>query len=210
MWRRWIIIGAALTLTAARIIFPKLNIDSTSVWLIAVAAILFVLPEILPFVKKIKMGGTEVELRDKIRKADEDIKQAQTSLTKNKKYKLPSSLNSEIKEVMNVTKESPQAALLLLSSKLEAKIRNRLEKAKVITGNQYISLPKAVKLGTKEGVFSHQTYSAFLDFYMIRNKVAHGEAFQVNESSVLSLISIGVELLRLLSAEEALAKERRS
>ncbi|MCK4394689.1 hypothetical protein KAX17_17445, partial [Candidatus Bipolaricaulota bacterium] len=52
----------------------------------------------------------------------------------------------------------------------------------------------------RERVFPEEFLSAFRDFWAVRNQVAHGAAFDVPDSYILSLVSLGTELLKALTS----------
>jgi hypothetical protein len=59
MWKRWLMMLSRLGLVAARRIWPEFQVDSLSVWLVGIAAVLFVLPEVrsaMPYIKSVKVG----------------------------------------------------------------------------------------------------------------------------------------------------------
>ena len=51
-----------------------------------------------------------------------------------------------------------------------------------------------VDLGVSKGIFPQEFLPAFRDFWAVRNRVAHGAAFDVDDSYILSLISLGTQL----------------
>ena len=64
------------------------------------------------------------------------------------------------------------------------------ESTKVTAGNRALTLVSA------------EILPAFQDFWSIRNSVAHGRALEVSDASVLSLVSLGTELLKVVSARK--------
>jgi hypothetical protein len=53
-WKRWVIVLFCITLIVARYVYPSVQIDTTTVWLVAIVAIAFLLPEIKSFTPYIK------------------------------------------------------------------------------------------------------------------------------------------------------------
>jgi hypothetical protein len=59
-----------------------------------------------------------------------------------------------------------------------------------------------MQLGVEHGVFPAQVIKPFQEFWELRNRVAHGQAFEVDDALVLSLVSVGLEVLKLVSLED--------
>jgi hypothetical protein len=97
---------------------------------------------------------------------------------------------------------NPRAALLLLSTKLEDRVQSRLREASLQSDTNYISPHLAANLAVKAGLLPEETASTFRDFLTVRNKVAHDAAFDVDEATILTLVSIGIELLKIVSAKK--------
>jgi len=178
-----------------RIVFPDAQVDAVSVWLLAIAAAMFVLPEVqsvLPYIKRLRVGDTEIELVERLQR---EVARATESVAEKKL-----AADDSADELLREAGRSPEAALLLLSSKLEQKVRQRLMEAGMGEAQTLMSLPKLIELGVNRGLFSRSLDSAIQDFWQTRNAIAHGRAFNVPDSTLYSLISLGTQLLRAVSA----------
>lgn len=207
LWKRWVIALFCIALIVARYIYPDVQIDSTTVWLVAIAAIAFLLPEIksfTPYIKRVRIGDTEVELKEEIAKLGTEVEKAQESKspanqkrasTKKRTQKLSPKVETTIEKALS----DPRATLLLLSSKIEGELKNRLIESGVNIQGIY-SLRELSRLAVENQILTRESASALNDFAAVRNKVAHGEAFAVEDSTLYSLISIGVNLLQIISA----------
>jgi hypothetical protein len=199
--KRWILVAACLALVVARIIFPNAQIDINSIWLIGIAALLFVLPDlksVAPYIKKIRVGDTELELKESIENLEKEVERAQDAAAKEKEASVSGSFSSEIEKVLEESSKDPKAALLLLSAKIEQQLRNRLEESGIST-DRVFSASRYVEIGVREGIFPQDFFPAFRDFWSVRNRVAHGAAFDIDDAYILSLVSLGTELLRIAS-----------
>ncbi len=110
------------------------------------------------------------------------------------------SLSPEVEEILHESSKDPRAALLLLSAKIESQVKKRLQEANLST--RY-PLGKAMQVGVDAGLFAQEILPAFRDFWAVRNRVAHAEAFDVEDSTILALVSIGTELLKVLSTAKS-------
>jgi hypothetical protein len=198
-WKRTLIALICFGFAALRVVFPGATVDSVSVWLLAIAAAMFILPElqaVLPYIKRLRVGDTEIELVEKLEK---EVAQATASVAG---QTLAASANSA-DDLFREAGRSPEAALLLLSSKLEQQVRQRLMEAGMPEAQTLMSLPALLERGVERGLFSESVLSAIRDFWNARNAIAHGRAFIVPDSTLYSLISLGTQLLQAVSAEPA-------
>ncbi|HXQ35184.1 MAG TPA: hypothetical protein VN843_14305, partial [Anaerolineales bacterium] len=202
--KRWVIIAICLLLVILKTAYPNIQVDINTVWLIGIAALLFMLPDLkslTPYIKRIRIGDTELELKESIENLGKEVERAQDVAAEETETVTTGDVSSEIEKVLEGSSKDPRAALLLLSSKIEEQLRNRLEEADIPTGKSY-SITRYVELGVSEGIFPQSFLPAFRDFWSVRNKVAHGAAFDVEDSYILSLISLGTQLLKIASTSK--------
>lgn len=204
-WKRVFVIIVCIVLIAVHSAWSQIKFDTINIWLGVIAIILFLLPKpdfLFPYMKRIKRFKAwelELELSDlenKVEKAEAENFDAE----------IPKNISPEVDEVLREASKDPRAALLLLSSKIETTVRERFEEAqldiKVGSANlRFPSTRQAIEIGIDQGLFPPTTLSAYKDFMIIRNKIAHDYTFQVDSATILSLISLGSELLKLLSAK---------
>lgn len=193
-WKRAFIALLCLAFAVGHAIVPQATIDAVSVWLIGIAALMFLLPDltaVLPYLKRVKVGDTEIELA----KLGKEVEQATESLTTQTVAPL-----GNVDDVLKEAGRSPQAALLLLSSKMEEEVRERLRTAGVKGADSMMPLPRLVERGVEHGVYQGSLLPALQDFWAARNDVAHGRGFDVSDQTLYALISLGTQLLRALQA----------
>jgi hypothetical protein len=199
--KRWLLIIACLALIVLRVVFPNAQSDPNSIWLMGIAALIFILPDlksVAPYIKKIKVGDTEFELKESIGNLGKEVEKAQDAAALEKKTTVSGNVSFEIEKVLEESGKDPKSALLLLSAKIEQQLRNRLEEAGISTERVY-SASRYVEMGVRADIFPQDFLPAFRDFWSVRNRVAHGAAFDVDDSYVLSLVSLGTDLLKIAS-----------
>ncbi|MGI0494149.1 hypothetical protein ACN4EG_20385 [Alkalinema pantanalense CENA528] len=199
--KRWLLVIACLVLIVLRVIFPNAQADPNSIWLMGIAALIFILPDlksVAPYIKKIKVGDTELELKESIGNLGKEVEKAQDAAALEQKATVSENVSFEIEKVLEESGKDPKAALLLLSAKIEQQLRNRLEEAGISTERVY-SASRYVEMGVKADIFPQDFFPAFRDFWSVRNRVAHGAAFDVDDSYILSLVSLGTDLLKIAS-----------
>ena len=166
---------------------------------------------LLEFIKKIKkfkigISELEIEFTEQIKKIGKELEEAKESITID--YKLPESAILNVDEIIHEASKDPRAAFLLLSAKIEGKVRERLHEAGIEEKDRFIPLSDMVEFGIHSGVFPKELLPSFRDFWAIRNRVVHGKAFEVEDSVIYSLISLGNEILKWLSIERTWAEFR--
>lgn len=211
-WQRALIVMLCLVLVIVRLIWPTLTIDWISVVLVAIAALAILLPsydmiwprvaQVLPYVKKVKVAGVEVELTEEIRKLSKDVDDAKDSLADKGQFSLSEAFEAARSEVLDVLKVDPRAALMILAARIEQHVMIKLAKHRLREKGNEIPMSRAMKLGVEKGVFPAEVLEPFQEFWSLRNKVAHGQAFEVDSSVIFSLVSVGLDVLKLVSLEE--------
>jgi len=210
-WQRYLVAVVCFAIVVLRIAFPKMNVDWVAVFLLAIAALAIAVPryqqliphliQVLPYIKKAKVAGIEVELTDEIKKLSQNVDQAEEAVAAKGGILVGNEFAKGQAEVLEELKTDPKAAFLLLAAKVEQQVMSRLEQRHLRRPGEFIPIRRAVQLGVEHGVFPQQILGMVNDFWAIRNKVAHGMAFDVDTSVILSLNSVGLEILKLLSAQ---------
>ena len=213
MWKRWIVVIVCVALIATRYIYPNVQVDTTTVWLVIIAALAFLLPDLkafTPYIKRVKIGDTEIELKDEIGKLSNEVDKAKEAASKKLEAKSPQAINKASKEVESILEnlnKDPRATLLLLSSRIEKQLKLRLVEAGMNIERVY-SLRELSRLATSQGILPQEFVPALDDFIAVRNRVAHGEAFDVNDNVIYSLISLGAKLLEIVSVPLKSSKKK--
>ena len=203
--KRILIAIVCLALAVIRIIKPDSIIDGNTVWLLVIAVVVIVGPDLkvlIPYIKRIKIGDTEIELAEKTAKIGQEIDKVKEEVSVDQNWEIPDRTTDEVNEVLNDAKTNPRAAFLLLATKIEEEVRSRLQKAGFSQSRQFTSLPRLVEFGVEKQVFPAQVLSIFKEFWYVRNKVAHGQAADIDNDTILSLIAVGTDILKLVSIEK--------
>jgi len=212
-WQRGLIVLVCLALIVSRLIWPELTVDWITVVLVAIATIAILLPsfesllphvsQVLPYVKKLKVAGVEVELSEEIKKLSKDVDEAKESLADEKKeFSISDVFDKSQAEVLDVLKTDPRAALMVLAARIEQLVMIRLAQHGLREKGLAVPMSRAMTLGIENGVFPEEVLEPFREFWELRNRVVHGQAFDVEPTVVQSLVSLGLEVLKLVSLEE--------
>ena len=212
-WQRGLIVLVCLSLILSHLIWPELAIDWITIVLVAIATVAILLPsydtlwpqvsQVLPYVKKLKVAGVEVELSEEIKKLSKEVEDAKESLTEKKRnFSISDIYEQSQSEVLDVLKTDPRAALMVLAARIEQMVMIRLAEKGLRAKGHEIPMFRAMPLGVEKGVFPEEVLEPFREFWELRNRVAHGQAFEVESNVVQSLVSIGLDVLKLVSLEE--------
>lgn len=217
-WKRLLAILICIVFLLDHQIWHKIQFDAITISLIILITVLLVLPNpqiIFPYIKRIKLWEAEIELKEEIKELGKEIEKAQEAAANKTSSATPQTSSSDetapdrsgnqpnnVEDVLIAAGKDPRAALLLLASKIELEIKKRLQEAD-IPKDRYKTVSRGVIYGAERGVFSDEVVHAFRDFWNVRNRVAHAEAFDVDDKTILSLISLGTELLKVISTEKA-------
>jgi hypothetical protein len=200
-WKRWLIIIICLGLVIVRLLWPHIQLDAVTLWLVVIAAFFLIIPEprmFFPYIKRVKLWEAEIELKEEVKELGREVDKIQESVTNEPGVEVSKSLSPDVDEVVRESSKDPRAALLLLSAKIESQVKKRLQEANL---NFRYPLNKAMEVGVGAGLFPQEILQVFHGFWAMRNRVAHTEAFDVEDSTILALVSIGTELLKILSTE---------
>lgn len=194
-----------LFFASIRLFKPSVIIDGNTVWLLVIITAIFIAPElkfILPLIKSIRIGDTEIYLAEQTAKIWQDIEKVKEEVQLDESWEIPDRTTDEVKEVLKSAKDDPRAAFLLLATKIEEEVRNRLKDADLPQSRQFIALPRLVEFGVERQIFPSQLLHIFKEFWIVRNKVTHGQATEISDDTILSLIAVGADILRLISVEK--------
>ncbi len=142
------------------------------------------------------------QIKGEVKDVVKEVEKAQDSAIDQPGLEISEDVLSDINEILHASSVNPRAALLLLSAKIERQMRLRLQEAGLQQDTDYVSSRRATDLAMKANLFPEDTISAFQDFFTVRNRVAHSAAFDVDESTILTLVSIGIELLKLVATKK--------
>src|SRR5260370_18234418 len=199
-WKRSLIIVVCLVLVIVREVWPHLQFDATTLWLIGVAAAFLLIPDfriMLPYIKRIKLWEAEIELKEKVEELGDQTEKVQNSVSQGS-VNVAEDVSATINEITKIALVSPKAAFMSLSTQIEQITNKRLKDNNVDTGQRYIPLPQAIAIGEKEGIFPKEIGLLVKNFWNVRNKVAHGVLSKDEDSILLSLIFTGIDILRLI------------
>ncbi|HEY8211465.1 MAG TPA: hypothetical protein VIG99_28470 [Myxococcaceae bacterium] len=198
--KSWILAGVAVLLAVLRLLYPDAKVDAITVWLLGLAGVLFVLRDLVPYVEQIKLGDTEIKLRQEIGMAASEVAGAQQRMGASPDWQMEP-VPADVQKVVEEAAKEPQAALLLLSSQLEELARRRVKPVAPEESRRVYALPRLIEVGISKGVFPETVLQPARQFWDVRNQVLHGGSRGVDRSTVMSVLAIGMDLMKLLSAE---------
>jgi len=202
--RRGFLFVLAIALIVLHAAFRHIKIDEISLALFLVVVLLLLWPDLQTLfsgLRRVKVGGLELELAEKVTTLERQAEKAQEEQAKKRPKKrtkksraeqIPPAVASRLAEAAT----DPRSALLLVAIELEQAIRrlavqNKIEPHPSVT----ITLRQLVGVGS----VSEDAFSSFAEFWRLRNKVIHEAGFDVSSAQMYRLVDVGISLLRLLS-----------
>lgn len=203
-WKRSLIILLCILLVAVRMIWPTMQVDAISLWLLGIAAFILLVPELrifIPYVQSFELGPLKLGLNEEIKKFGQEVEKVQTSEIERPQINSLNSISPDVMKVLEEAPKNPSAALLMLATLLDAHIKQRFQESKLSLKSKNIpQFPvAALREMVNAGIYDTAVLKSYQYFTDIRNRVAHGLAFDVPDSIILSIISLGTELLKVLS-----------
>jgi hypothetical protein len=145
----------------------------------------------------------EAQIYYQIKKVAQEIERAQDTVEeKQTALETTRDVSADIDDVLHITSSNSRVALLLLSAKIEEYMRIRLQDIGVQSKTNYALSRQALDTAVREGHIPQETASAFRDFLAVKNKVAHAAVFDVDEATILALVSMGIDLLKIIAAKK--------
>lgn len=210
MIRVSLVVVACLGFLIARIIWPSAKIDSISIWLLIIAAVIILAPELrhlVPYVSEAKIGPVTVkvrEIREDIQKVVEETNAVEEKISQNPDLVLPEEASQEFSDIRSLLKSNvdPRQVLVMLSIDLEKKVRDRLKEEGIPQASRPLSLSRMVSIGQAADVFPEEYVPIINEFWRVRNSVVHAVDIPIDNATLYSLIDAGLEVLALLSVEK--------
>ena len=157
--------------------------------------------------RKARVMGQEVELQDELSAVQQSVDAAAESV-ESKPSSVPSAAThppgtsagsrdpmDEVTEILRIAAQSPKAALMLLSSHIERRLRNL-----VSTPSDNLRTPTVtamVQLLATQGRLPDSLAKSISSFLHVRSRVLHGG--EATETEVIRAIDVGLVLLRTLN-----------
>jgi len=196
------IIVLCILIIFAKMFYKEINFDNTSLYLFIITVVVIILPDIKNFllrIRKFKKGDFELELGEEISQFKEMVEKAEEALEDNSAPKASyAKYNDEIVNRLSGAVNDPRGTLLVIAAEIENRIRDLSNQAGIVVGERYIPSKRLIAELERREVISKEIYPLFDDFWMIRNKVAHGRAYELSSSRLYEVADLGIKLFSLL------------
>jgi len=204
-------VGSAVLLFV-RFYWPDANVDVVTVLLFLVLVVALCWPSVrcvLPFIKSVSVGGVQVSMSDAIEQlSSKAAKAEEEEKVRPATGVAATTLAEEVEEIDTVARTSPEAAVLLLSGKLERALRNLSCATALSDRAQRMPLSQLLRALAKTGVLGESTVAALGDFWAIRNRVTHAHGVDAPAADLDAILSIGTRLLTAIAGTQDGAQQR--
>ena len=184
----------------ARFRWPDLRFDSLSLYLILVAMLCILIPDLAQMIariKKIKIGDKEIELSealDRIARQTERIEN-RVSDAAGESFERSEEPPIHIEKYL----KDPRGGLIAIAADIEIRVQHLLSKEDLSSARRYTTPLHGVELLAKYGHVVPDLPILMRDFWTVRNRVVHGSEARMTEQDIYRLVDLGVRILELLS-----------
>jgi len=204
-----------LLLVVAHCIAPtRFILDWPSIAILGIALCLFLAPQLkllLPFVKAIKIGETEIHLREQATALAVSVERlearpsapqlsapdASVAPSAEDQYKRLLDTNVEA-HILDLAARDKRAALMRLAIEVEKELLALHGALGLRNQNESGSFRNVVGQLARHGAIGDEMKRGLMEFWHVRNQIAH--SFVSDESLVTSALDSGIRLLRLVKA----------
>jgi len=160
--------------------------------------------ELLPYIKRVRLGEAEVELQDRVKDLSADVERLEdethTAQAPRNRVNLKQITDTTVEStILDLATKDKRAALLRLAIDIE----NELAQLCGDTGTDpgRVTWRSLVDALAKKGVLEPRFASALIEFRDVRNRVIHsGLRGPIRDDLLTRSIDNGLQLLRLLKA----------
>jgi hypothetical protein len=157
-------------------------------------------------IKRGKLLGQEIELSESLNRLEEsavavakEVAALPVPQSNSMEAEQKSLDEDQIKNVLQEAVRSPRAALILLASDIEKETRQLLASVGHLKGQQYVPLPHAIDVLSKQfGGLPGHIPTSLKFFWDARNRLVHGK--EADSEEILRAIDSGITILKALQA----------
>jgi len=200
-----IVLGAVIL---SHIIFPThVQLDWPTFALLAIFVAVLFWPElrgILPTIKKLRIGNTEIETWESVRKLHQDVEKAEglsvasTGPTVELRATETAVPFERVRRILTLASKDKEMAILRISTEIEKELTALFQRSGVGQSPPH-TIWGTVNILLSKGILPPEFATAIIEFRNVRNKVAHPiRGDSVDESVLTSTIDSGVRILQLL------------
>ena len=158
---------------------------------------------ILLRIKRGKILGQEIELKDEIKELDKVTKDAKEEIVeiedKEEFDKKLDVLYSEEEKILELISSNPESALIKLAILIEKQLRYILAGWGGSSSPRLLSVMNMVEYLSKQKVLPSNLIHLIRNFWKIRNRIVHGFE-DISERELSSVLDSGITILRMLYA----------
>lgn len=146
------------------------------------------------------VGSTNLstELQEQIIKLERSITQLEEKMTVNIQQLKEFGQDDTIKLLTEQLPHYNTAFLVIIASQIELLLQAIASKAQLATTEIPLSPVKLIKLLTEADAIHPDVMEAFSIFWQLRNQIVHTIQVPLDEARILSMIDIGIRVLKLL------------
>jgi hypothetical protein len=186
--------GVCILLILARWFWPNLIIDSTTVALIVLAA----LPWLLPFLKTLELPGVKIEFRDIKAATDKITLQFESAGDQSDEvdFKSKLTIQDSLDHLEPIANQDPNLALVGFRIELEKRLRRLAETHKIDVSR--MTMRGTVRKLQQQGILPARVADGIVELVALGNSAAHGAQVAPEASQWVS--NVWPEIIEQLDA----------
>jgi len=207
---RYALATVSFLIVIARMVWPTLTFDQTSLILVVLAAAVLLLrdfPETIHRLRRFEWGNVKVELDEQLKNLATRTEKAEQEPSKSR-MQIQKALPDDVLVRFAQVGSDPRASLVLLAVEIERAIRNLAGCYGLYRRHPQDTARALLSEIVAEGIVPQDIRGLFEDFWFIRDSVVHGVHFDVREGELYQLVDLGLRILKMLSASESQAGEQ--
>ena len=203
---RGAIVGACALVILSRAIFPNMRFDNISMWIFLIAVIVWLLPDILELlrrIKRFKKGDLEIEFEARVNKLVVKTQEAEAEADQVPELQPQTDaqyegLSPDVTTRILDSANNPRAALITLSVEIEAALRDIATDSGISLHPRAFSPNRIFQELVENQILSPKAYDLFREFWSVRNLAVHHLSFELSEAKLYELVDLGIRLLNIL------------
>lgn len=196
-----VIATICMLIVFVRFIYPGLMFDIHSVYLILIAMLCILVPDLAKLItriRRIKIGDKEIDLGEEIDRVAEKAERLEIEVSSPNNQEFERSEQEPPPHLERYLRD-PRGGLIAIAVDIEERVQKLVQMQNPAESRRYISPVRGVEYLASQGLVSEELPTLMRDFWTVRNRAVHTSQIQVTEADILRLVDLGVRILDLLT-----------
>ncbi len=199
-----IIATICILIVFARFIFPALTFDQYSVYLVLIAMLCILIPDLAKLIsriRKIKIGDKEIDLGEQIDRIADKTEEIEVEMSAPGGSEFERDEQQPAPHIDRYVRD-PRGGLIAVAADIEERVQKLVQAYNPTDSRRYISPIRGVEYLAREGYVSEELPILMRDFWTVRNRAVHSSTLLVTEQEIYRLVDLGIRILDLLTVRK--------